>query len=183
MSYDLFLIPTSASEDPEEYLERQEEVAGQLSPEAEARKRALADRLKVLSGPSLEEFAFDFAEIATHLKMSEAEARRDWRHIELNSPEGGPGIQIELQDSSASVALPYWHSGATAESTWAEVWRYLEVLQNEGGYSVFDPQLGRVLSLNSDRSVVMGKYSDGVQFTEQIVTKKSGQQKPWWKFW
>jgi hypothetical protein len=183
VSYDLLLIPTSASEDPEDYLERQEASEGQPSSESETRKRALADRLKAASGSALEEFALDFAEIAVHLKVSEEVARRDWRHIELNSPEGGPGVQIEIHDSSASIALPYWHSGAAAEDVWAEIWRYLEIFTIEGGYSAYDPQLGRVLSLSSDRSVVIGKYSEGVQFTEQIGRKTSNQPKPWWKFW
>ena len=189
MSYDILLIPLPAGVDPEKYLEQRDDAAeggesGPPSSEAEARKRALAERLKASSSAALEEFVFDHKEIAAHLNVSEAEARNQWRHIELNSPDGGAGVQIELEDNSASLALPYWHAGQRAAQVWGEVWSYLEILQNDGGYAVYDPQLGRLLSLASDRPVVLSKYLEGIEFTKQVARDAVNDNlKPWWKLW
>jgi hypothetical protein len=41
--------------------------------------------------------------------LREDEARVRYRHVELNGPENGNGIQITLYDDNASITIPYWH--------------------------------------------------------------------------
>ena len=150
---------------------------------AEERKEALAAALQSLN-PALERFRFDYSEIARLQAVSEDEARRRWRRIELNGPDGSSGIQITLQDSSAAIAVPYWHQGDKARNTWAELWSYLDVLERQGGYRTYDPQLEKVLDLGLDREAVLTAYDRGVSVTRQVAAKHDrSSPKPWWKIW
>jgi hypothetical protein len=187
MSYDLYLIKAdidavtvveallrdSEGDDPN---------PGELDPSAEARKQHLVQALQA-SNPALKPFEFDHSEIARIEGISEAEARRSWRHVELNGPEDGNGIQITLHDETATVTVPYWHQGEAAAAVWEEIWTYLGVLQSSGGFRTYDPQLKRILELKRDREAVMQTYARGVTFTEQVVGKAQPGKKPWWKFW
>jgi len=186
VSYDIYLIPLGPSGDAQAYFDDQEVTRDELDllpkPEAERRKRELADRLRA-SGVPLEEFEFDFARIAERLGLSVEEARQGWRHVELNSPEDGPGIQIELQDESAKLGVPYWHAAERAEPVWDQVWTCLRILRDVGGYSPFDPQLGRVLDLDRDRGDVVAMYAEGVADTNQLAPVSNAvARRAWWNF-
>jgi hypothetical protein len=63
------------------------------------------------------------------------------------------------------------HSGARAISAFKKVWNYLEILEREGGYRVYDPQSERVLDLEHDFERVVGMYEAGVQFTGQAAAQ------------
>src|SRR5262249_1425262 len=130
LSYDLYLMRIPSGADPiacfEELLEREEDEElnpGDPVPEKEEKKRAIARALMEV-GPELEVFRFDYAEIAQITDTSEAEARHRHRHLELNGPDEGPGIQITLFDDTASITLPYWHSGDKARQVWHKLWGY-----------------------------------------------------------
>ncbi len=191
MSYDLYLIrvtPGATSDEVEALaLAAAEEdyPTSDPPPETEARNQSLVAALRAVN-PALEPFAFDYPEIARSKQISEPEARRRYRHTELNGPENGPGVQITLYDDWASVTLPYWHRGAAADAVWDEVWGYLQVLAERGGFTVYDPQLERPLDLSADRPAAQRMYSDGVAFTARTaaeITAGSTARKPWWKFW
>jgi hypothetical protein len=188
MSYDLHLFRAEPGSDllaaAKASMERQDEdidTAGRGS-DAEVRKQALVAALQAVN-PALEPFVFDHAEIARLQNVTEAEARRRWRHVELNGPADGNGIQLTLDDDSVSITVPYWHRGDEARNVWREIWRYLEALQREGGFAAYDPQLDRVLDLARDREAVLDAYGGGVGFADQAALEGVSPKKPWWKLW
>jgi len=67
---------------------------GPVDSKREAWKEVLASAL-LAADPVLERFRFDYPEIAKLRGLSEEEARREFRHIELNAPENGNGLQIQ----------------------------------------------------------------------------------------
>ena len=144
---------------------------GPIDPTAEARKRALESALRALN-PSLESFVFDYAEIAEMENVTEAEARRRWRHIEMNGPEDGNGIQITLDDESVSVTVPYWHRGNEARAVWSEIWMYLGALEQAGTFHTYDPQLGRIVDLKKDLEAVLVAYAGGADFTASVAAEQ-----------
>jgi hypothetical protein len=188
LSYDLYLLRVPAGEDPLEAAEAifnqdvEEINPGMPEPQKEAAKRELAEQLQLIS-PSLEAFQFDYSEIAKSLKISEQEARTEYRHLELNAPDDGNGIQITLYDDTASLTIPYWHEGEKASEVWREAWRCLECLERHGGLSTYDPQLDRMLSLASDLDEVRKEYAVGVGATDAAMRELGKESKPWWKIW
>jgi len=73
-------------------------------PANEERKRRVAQAL-IIRNPAFRPFAFGFEEIARFEKISLEEARKKYRHIELNGAEGGNGVQIMLFDDEAAVTF------------------------------------------------------------------------------
>jgi len=148
MSYDFHLFRRVAGEDPltTAQAESEDEDSKPLDPDAERIKKTVADAL-VAQHPGLSKF--DYEEIARLHHISAAEAWRRYRHIELNGPAYGHGIQITLFDHRASIRLPYWHADPViAKEAMAEVWGYLQTLCREGSFLAYDPQLDRVLVLS-----------------------------------
>jgi hypothetical protein len=189
MSYDLHLFRADSQSDSllaakaSIELEETDLNPGPIDPAAEAAKAHLSAALEG-SNPALEKFVFDYAQIAQLQKVTEAEARRQWRHIELNGPENGNGIQITLYDRTASVTVPYWHRGEAAQAAWSEIWSYLQVLHRHADFLTYDPQLDRVLDLDQDRPAVLASYLRGVDFTAKVAAEKATpSDRPWWKVW
>lgn len=189
MSYDIYLLKLEQGEPIDKAIERifseeSEEINhGLPNPEKERQKQRLAAEL-IKKNADLEIFRFGYKEIAATYGISEEEARIKYRHIELNGPEDGSGIQITLYDDSATVTVPYWYKGEKARATLEEVWEYLKIIQREAGYFVYDPQLEVVLDLSSDFSKVMSPYIDTVKWAEEtIISPKEEEKKPWWRFW
>ena len=188
MSYDLYLLRVPPGKDPLTEArvavnqDGEEINPGLPDPKKEARKRALARALQLID-PELEVFEFDYAQIATTLKISEPEARRKYRHIELNGADGENGIQIELYDDMASITIAYWHHGHKARQVWQGAWRYLQCLQSGGELSIYDPQLERMLDLDKDLEDVLKMYRYVVDATEKVALEMSDSTRPWWKFW
>ena len=188
MSYDLYLLRVSPGQDPFEaaealFNEDVEEInPGMPDPQKDATKKELAKQLQLIN-PALEAFPFDYAEIAKLMKITEEEARTQYRHIELNAEDDGNGIQITLYDDTATLTIPYWHKAEKARAVWREAWQYLDCLERQGGLSTYDPQLGRMLNLASDMDEVRQQYGAVVGATEQAVQEMTEPTKPWWKFW
>ncbi len=165
MSYDLYLFTPEAGVDPSstaiQLMEQEEETgeinSGEPHPEYEQRKQTLVEAL-LETNPNLETFTFGFSEIAASQGISETEARKRFRHIELNGPEDNNGIQITLFDTTASITVPYWHRGSQAQHTWNEIWDYLRLFQQKAGFVAYDPQLEKVLDLSSDLQIVVSIY-------------------------
>jgi ribosomal protein S18 acetylase RimI-like enzyme len=123
----------------------------------ESRKRQLADALMArISGLQL--YQFPYHQIACFERISIEQARCRHRHLELNSPEGGHGIQIILRDDEASVTVPFWHETAKAVAAFREVWTCLETLRKQAGYLVYDTQLGRMVELETDAEAALACY-------------------------
>ena len=168
MSYDFRLFLPQPGLDPlvaaqSESDEESEEInPGPPVPAKETRKRAIAVALKK-ADPSLEAFRFRFEEIATFQKIGVEEAKLRFRHMELNGPEDGPGIQITLFDDGASLTVPYWHRGKKAKTVFAQVWEYLKIMNQVGGYQIYDPQMECVVHLDSDLERATTCYTDVVE--------------------
>lgn len=188
MSYDLHLVRATNEADAlfaathPDQSESEGPNIGPIDPEAEAWKARLVRALRKVN-PALEPFVFDHAEIAGLLNITEGEAREQWRHVELNGPDDGNGIQLTIFDASASITAPYWHRGNAAREVFREIWQYLEVLTREGGLWVYDPQLERILRLAGDFDAAVSAYADGMAFTDPVAAKVSEPRKLWWKIW
>jgi hypothetical protein len=128
----------------------------------EARKQAIAAAL-TKTNPALKAFEFGFNEIAKSEGITVEKAKERFRHIELNGPEDGNGIQITLFDDTASLTVPYWHKGKNAKLVFAEIWKYLTVIRTVAGYQVYDPQLEVIIDLASDLERAAECYTDVVK--------------------
>jgi hypothetical protein len=187
MSYDLHLFRASPGGDRlaqgRASLDAGEALGvGPRVGEKEQAKQRLAEAL-IAWNPELALFSFDYDEIAASDGISVEEARDRWRHLELNGPEDGNGIQITLFDDDASVTVPYWHGREEAERVWAEIWDYLRLLSRIGGFDIYDPQLERILDLETDRSDIVAEYLEGVALVRRVTDEAAGLNRPWWKFW
>jgi hypothetical protein len=80
--------------------------------------------------------------------------------IELDHEEYG--IQISIFENAISVTVPYWHGGEKARRVFEEIWRYLTVIESQTGYRAVDQQVGRVLDLSHDFSVVLSAYTEAM---------------------
>ena len=193
MSYDLHLFRpapgtelletarASSGEDAEEL------NPGPVVPEKEQQKRQNAALLQIANS-QLEIFPFDYRAIARSLGCSEAEAKIRFRHLELNSPEDGNGIQITLADDTVSITVPYCHHGDGAEPVLKEVWKYLQVLERWAGFRSYDPQLDKVLDLERDLAAALAQYRSVADRLPAVAAERLEQfqlppERPWWKFW
>jgi hypothetical protein len=188
MSYDLHLLARPAGPDlpsaARARLAGGEEAIdpGPSSPEREAWKARLAAALR-RANPRLAPFAFEYPALAARLGIAEDEARRRYRHIELNGPEGGSGVQITLADDTVDITIPYWHQRPAAATVFEEVWGYLGVLEREGDLATYDPQLDRILALAVDRPAVLESYGRVMTRTRPPTAPGAGRARPWWRFW
>ena len=191
MSYDFCLVPAGEG-DPapraREWLRESE--TGELNPGArdpakEERKEALAWTVGEL-GLGYERFQFNHVEIASLRKITLEEARERFRHIELNGPLDGSGVQIILHDDMATLTVPYSHDPQSSPRVFDEVWRCLAAMVEEGDLRVYDPQLDRALELEKDREIVTSAYDRVVRRIPDLVRNSrpnDADRKPWWKFW
>jgi hypothetical protein len=170
MSYDLSLFQPRPGFDPARDSGGSSEFEPRASdPVVEERKRRIADAL-IRTNTKLEPFQLRYAEIAKFQGITEEEARRRFRYIELNGPKNGNGVQITIFDSHASIHVPFWHTGDKAFATLREVWAYLRAFASQG-FATFDPQIERVLDLETDFKLVLDSYGAGVEFTRDLVDR------------
>jgi hypothetical protein len=188
MSYDFRLFVAQPGVDPLETAQSEadeecEEInPGPLVTAKEVRKRTIADAL-LKANSDLTVFQFGFEEIAKSQSISVDEVKLRFRHIELNGPDDGPGIQIVLFDDGASLTVPYWHKDQKAKTVFAQIWECLTVIQHVGGYQIYDPQLERIVHLASDLEKVTGRYSDVMKRVMGLAGNDQEGKHPWWKFW
>ncbi len=71
-------------------------------------------------------------------------------------------INVIEKDGRVRLTVPYWHHGEAAQTVWREIWSYLTVLGREGGLRAYDPQLERVLSLDTDFDAVIRNTITGL---------------------
>lgn len=185
MSYDIYLFEVKEGENAlkkaESILtsESEELNLGEPDQDKEKRKQMLKFAL-IEKNPKLQKFDFGFEEIAKIEGISTEEAKVRFRHLELNGPEDGNGIQIMLYDDLATVTVPYWHEVEEAKKVFEEIWTYLEVIQDKAGYVIYDPQLERILKLSTDFADSLSSYA---RVVEHIRAGCNKGKKPWWKFW
>ena len=139
MSYSFDLVRLRPSLDPDEA--KNGEAKEQLA-------RAL-----VKSHPSLEIFQPDFAGLAKLHNIDISEAKRRFRKIELN--EERYSIQIILFDNRAAVSFSPAGTVDECKQALRFLWDCLKTLHSEGGFAIFDPQVDKLLNLDSDLDLVM----------------------------
>jgi hypothetical protein len=187
MSYDIYFFKPRDAESVDEAYERVVDEAeeggdGAAGPETEVLKERLAKAL-VDAGTGLERFVFDYAEVAKSLKTTEEDARRQFRHIELNGPEDGNGIQIMIEDDFATLTVPYWHQGDEASDAFDEIHRYARIFETEAVYIAYDPQLEKQIDFSEDFAEMTAAYTDVSSQLDSTVSAIEEEPKPWWKFW
>ena len=175
MSYDLYALDIPDGEDALEtwgrLMEAEEETLESPTPRDATKEQRKEDltRALVAAFPRLERFDFDYAEIARATGTSEAEAREQYRHIELNMPEDANPIQIVINDDNVAASVPYWHDDDRARSTYEELLAMFRIVQEQTGWTIVDPQLERVLDLESDLDAVLAKHAEGVGIVREYA--------------
>jgi hypothetical protein len=144
MSYDLILLHRGPGQSWDEVLEADERLAMEgadrpFSSFARARAERIADRLQA-HDPQLERFTTE-------------------HHIELTRPDGA-GVQVSLFEGELAVTVAYWHTGRAARTMMELAWSYLAILEQETGWEIYDPQLGRSLDRARDLDAVSGGHGD-----------------------
>src|SRR5262252_7021466 len=72
----------------------------------------------------------------------------------------GAGVQVSLFERELAVTVAYWHTGRAAQAVMELVWSYLAILEQETGWEIYDPQLGRSLDQARDLDAVSGGHAD-----------------------
>jgi hypothetical protein len=189
MSYDLYLFrlaPGQAAKDQIRavMLAEEAEDPGPIDPAAENLKSEIAQALTA-AWPWMKPFAFEYPEVARELGVSETEARRRFRHVELNDErEPSRGIQLTINDIHITINLPYWHEGPAAQEVLTEVDAMCAMLGQRWGFVTYDPQLDRVVETGSLLARASPRYQRVVDAMPDILQKAAAKVKrPWWKFW
>lgn len=157
LSYDFRLFALRPDEDPLTTARRPPANGGANNAQA-ARKDQIADALFARL-PTLQVYQFPYHQIATFERISPEQARDKYRQVELNSPDGGNGLIITLRDNEASVSLPFWHESGRAKHAIEEAWLCLETISRMTGYLVYDPQMERMLNLETDAPCALAFYT------------------------
>jgi hypothetical protein len=170
VSYDLYAIPVASGQSAEAAwnakMDAEEEDWPRELTDEEARS---VDELAALLVPlGLERFEFDYAAIASTSGIDEAEARRLYRHAELNSPDDDVPVQITLDGRSAAANVPYWHDDERARRTYELIFQAFRIVTDRTGWRVFDSQLEREIDLQSDLDAVLEKHAEGVGHVREI---------------
>lgn len=159
---------------------------GPIDASAEIAKQKLVTALNALDA-TLGVFPFKHEELARFAEVTVEEAQRRWRHLELNAPNEGTGIQVTLYDTWATISVPYLHDGPAAEVILAKTWEYTRVLASAGGYFAFDRQLDQFLDLEADYDAFFSAYAAGEDESAELMATvaMSGVRRPraWWRFW
>ena len=86
-----------------------------------------------------------------------------------------------LFDDEASVTVPYWHKAGVARQVFEEIWSYLDIIEREGGFFTYDPQIEKVLDLKGDFEASLSCYD---KVSRDVAAQLPGRQKKrWWEFW
>lgn len=164
MSYGLDLLRLPPGEDPAEAYrrlsgEQERRLAsgtntdiGPLDPEKENQKMRLATAL-IQRHPTLELVHKNYQELARLHSMDVEHAKRHFRQLELNDTKYP--LQILLFDDAAGASLSHADTTEDCRQTVRLLWDCLELLEKEGGFSTYDPQVGKLLDLRTDLPLVL----------------------------
>lgn len=168
MSYELYVLPLAPGEDPREKLAFLEELSAERGLDS-GKERRKADLLLALGAadPRLESVERDYGPIAELTGVSEEEARRRNRTLELECPE----LQLGLEDDYAWIEIPLWPS-LHNEETARHLQRMLGVLAEEAGWSAYDPQLERVIDGELDVPAFLERFGEGVEAVRGLIAEE-----------
>lgn len=183
MSYDLYCYKSQLGrpdlEEAQSVIEVEENV--QYEPETKLKiSKALMD-----FNPRLESFKFDHNEIAKLEGTTVDEAKEQFDHVELNTPDGDLATQIMIFDNNVSITIPYWYSGDKAKTVFNSVSEYTKIIRKTVGYFVYDPQTENVYDPLTNSFDGLEVYTSMTGEAEIMKAKDNelATKKPWWKFW
>jgi hypothetical protein len=158
MSYDIDAFRVPPGRTAEEFLEsggREELDESPPTAEERARMERVAAALQAIDPEAVRAEDEDFIEISTD------------------------ALQVSVYAREAAVTIPYWFSGDDAEAVLARAFAYARVLEDEGGFTVSDPQTGAIVDFATlDLDAVARVYARGVQVVDDI---REQPKRPWWK--
>jgi hypothetical protein len=185
MSYDIYCYKSKLDrpdlEEAQSVIEVDEETETHSDP---ATKLKIAKALTEYN-PRLESFDFDYHEISKLQGITIDEAKKEFSHIELNSPEGDLATQITIFDNNVSITVPYWYSGDNAKEVFDKIFDYTKVIRQTAGYFVYDPQIDKVFDPLTENIFGLDVYQSMTAQVEKMKTEQTTieNNKPWWKFW
>jgi hypothetical protein len=158
MSYDIDAFRVPPGRAAEEFLESGDrEEMDESPPTAEERSRMerIATALHAIDPQAVRADGEDFVEISTD------------------------ALQVSVYAREAAVTIPYWFTGDAAETVLARAFAYARVLEDEGGFTVSDPQTGQIVDFATlDLHDVARVYARGVQVVDDM---REQSKRPWWK--
>lgn len=181
MSYDLYCYKSKIGKpdvnEAQEIIELQEDTKNEEISHSEIQlMEKIADSL-IKFDPKLERFQRDYKKIAEDLGVTQTDAEKHFKDIELNTPENNDFlIQINIFKDNVSVNFPFSSPNETID----QVLKYTEVICKTAGYFVYDPQ---------DESVYDPLHSIQISdeerksWIENDEINYLDEKKPWWKFW
>jgi hypothetical protein len=212
MSYDLYLFPRRAGLDDQELIdaweqeveEREELNPGALDAVLEERKAALAARLQEAL-PAFRRQVADYDEVARVLGVSVREARRQYRHIDL---EDDLGVSVALYDTEVAINIPFAPGDDTSAPEMPQRARHEALrralaagglLQGATGWVVYDPQLERLVDPKVDAREIGTVYHEAASKLPDLLTvppepgslagggeaavPEGAPREPWWRRW
>lgn len=185
MSYDIYCYKSN--------LDRPDLEEAQAAIEVDEDEKTISDletKLKIAKAlldynPRLENFEFDFDEIAKLQGTSVDEAKEAFDHIELNTPEGDLATQITIFDNNVSITVPYWYSGDKATKVFNKISDYAKIIRQTAGYFVYDPQADEVFDPLTENIFGLDVYESMTEQVDKMRVEQTqkADKKPWWKFW
>lgn len=173
VSYDLHLFEPQLDRPLMDQLEELDEAQRQKQPDevVDARKRRLADALKS-AHPRYEEEQLNYAALAEHQGISEAEARQLNRDINLFD---GEGLEIGLGDQQAYLTFPYWES-LDLDEIIARIEEAVSVIRLEcPTWILYDPQLDRAIDPIESQDAIRLAFGHGSEQLQKALSR------PLWK--
>lgn len=125
MSYDIFLFPAVAGQDPAVTAQCDAEIDDPLSDEGRARNTC------IVAGLMAHTPKFEIYEFNEGVQISTLD-------------DDGTYIQIELFNSEAAIRIPYWPKKKTHLIS-MQLDSYLQIIARETGFLAFDPQAEKLI--------------------------------------
>jgi len=162
MSYDFILLHREPGQSWDEVLEANERLVMEgadrpFSSSARARAKRIADHLQA-HDPQLERFTTGHQIALTRLD--------------------GAGVQVSLFERELAVTDAYWHTGRASQAVMELGWSYLAILEQETGWEIYDPQLGRSLDQARDLDAVSGGLADTSAWLSARFSAQAGPDSP-----
>ncbi len=149
MSYDIYLFKKLENKTVRESaaIVLESNINALDSKHFELQKKALSEKLKS-ANPKFNEFNPD-------------------NHLQLLSNE--PGIQVYVSQNQIAVSVPYWHTDQEGEKIFTEFFKYLRIIREETGYSIYDAQIGAEMIIDQSVEKFLLKYLGVSENLETIV--------------
>ncbi len=181
MGYDLYLIRGETGSEVRDWVERVLAADDPTplwygSADDEAAREPLAAAL-LAHNPALERNEFDSRAIAEMQGWSEADARHEFRWVELVGPdEADDHVTVEIYGRGTQLSFP-WGTVRTARHRIEVCAGYARVAQRVAGCLMFDPQLFDVVEPQQDLERVLASYLKGIGQVEDMIQSGEGIQR------